>query len=153
MWSESDEDIKLSLLALRTFNSLVASLLGLRPRLASLAARHTQGGTVDAPYFWTVIHFFISLFYIADFYFSFHLTYVDKKSEVVIDLDLIRKNYVGCLRFYLDIVAALPFDFVRLFTVVWWWASYVKLIKSFRLLQVMRLKRLSDNQTVVNLGR
>ncbi|GMI04558.1 hypothetical protein TrLO_g110 [Triparma laevis f. longispina] len=112
-----------------------------------------KGGTVDAPYFWTVIHFFISLFYIADFYFSFHLTYVDKKSEVVIDLDLIRKNYVGCLRFYLDIVAALPFDFVRLFTVVWWWASYVKLVKSFRLLQVMRLKRLSDNQTVVNLGR
>ena len=94
------------------------------------------------PYFYNVMHFVITCVYIVDVYLSFHLTYVDKKSEVVYDLHLIQKHYTRSSRFWLDLISAIPFDFLRLFrgglADKLWWASYVKLFKTLRLLKVLR---------------
>mmetsp|Transcript_20916 Transcript_20916/g.43653 ORF Transcript_20916/g.43653 Transcript_20916/m.43653 type:complete len:1063 (+) Transcript_20916:197-3385(+) len=114
---------------------------------------YEKGGNEPAPYGYKVFHFLVTMFYVIDFYISFHLTYVDKKSEVVVDLSMIKDNYYKSVDFKLDIVSAIPFDFFALFTEVWWWASYIKLFKFFRLLNMKKLKRMSDNQTVINIGR
>jgi len=66
---------------------------------------------------------------------------------------MIGDHYIQSLRFKIDSVCAIPFDLFGLFMDVWWWATYIKLLKSFRLLNLIRLKRLSDNQTVINVGR
>ena len=52
-----------------------------------------HGGETDAPNYMRVFHSLVTAFYIADVYLSFHLTYVDKKSEVVYDLHLISRHY------------------------------------------------------------
>ena len=115
---------------------------------------YEKGGNEDSPYSYKVYHFLVTLCYILDLYISFHLTFVDKKSEVIVDLSMISQHYVASSEFKFDIVSAIPFDFFGLFIDdFWWWTTYIKLFKTFRLLNLKKMKRLSDNQTIINIGR
>ena len=112
-----------------------------------------RGGTIPAPTGAKVLNCVINVVYIIDFLLSFHLTYVNKKGETVTDLSMISEHYMSSHSFKVDLLSAIPFDFVCLFTEALWWGSYIKLVKTARLLSLMNLRRLSDNQTVVNVGR
>jgi len=113
-----------------------------------------QGATREAPYFCHVLHAFTTTAYLFDVWISMHLTYVDDKSETVIDLEMIKHKYFNSYRFSGDVLACIPFDYFTVMGVkVWWWAKYVKTVKIFRLFRLSRLKRLSDNQFMINMGR
>ena len=115
---------------------------------------YEKGGNEDAPYAYKIYHLLVTLCYVLDLYISFHLTYVDKRSGVIVDLSMIGQHYMNSNEFKIDAMSAIPFDLFGIFIGdIWWWTTYIKLFKSFRLLHLKKVKRLSDNQTVINMGR